>query len=186
MPYTACPGERRCSEPSPLVNARAQLPRWAPLLSVAVPCCMPQTCPKGGLRTPPRLPCRMPAVVYLLCGLTGSGKTTYARRLEAGGAVRLSVDELPMAGNGEARNLLLQPRRRPVVPICLGPRRFRRPGSAVVAWFSLGLDGQLGVSGFGVRAHGRRIPSSFAQAPGWKRQHPSVQPRGTGRCCRWG
>jgi site-specific DNA recombinase len=65
---------------------------------------------------------RMPAVVYLLCGLTGSGKTTYARRLEAGGAVRLSVDELAMAGNGEARNLLLQPRRRPVVPICLGPR----------------------------------------------------------------
>ena len=25
MPYTACPGERRCSEPSPLVKARAQL-----------------------------------------------------------------------------------------------------------------------------------------------------------------
>lgn len=35
----------------------------------------------------------MPPVVYLLCGLTGSGKTTYARGLEAGGAVRLSVDE---------------------------------------------------------------------------------------------
>jgi len=27
----------------------------------------------------------MPPVVYLLCGLTGSGKTTYARRLEAAG-----------------------------------------------------------------------------------------------------
>jgi len=26
----------------------------------------------------------MPAVVYLLCGLTGSGKTPYAKRLEAG------------------------------------------------------------------------------------------------------
>jgi predicted kinase len=33
-------------------------------------------------------------VVYLLVGLTGSGKTTYAkRRLESAGAVRLSVDE---------------------------------------------------------------------------------------------
>jgi predicted kinase len=36
----------------------------------------------------------MPPVVYLLCGLTGSGKTTYARELEAAGAVRLSVDEV--------------------------------------------------------------------------------------------
>jgi dephospho-CoA kinase len=35
----------------------------------------------------------MPPVVYLLCGLTGSGKTTYAKRLETRGAVRLSVDE---------------------------------------------------------------------------------------------
>jgi predicted kinase len=34
-------------------------------------------------------------MVYLLVGLTGSGKTTYAeRRLVPGGAVRLSVDEL--------------------------------------------------------------------------------------------
>lgn len=34
-------------------------------------------------------------VVFLLVGLTGSGKTTYARRrLEPAGAVRLSVDEL--------------------------------------------------------------------------------------------
>ncbi|WP_435224350.1 AAA family ATPase [Streptomyces sp. Tue6028] len=33
-------------------------------------------------------------VVYLLVGLTGSGKTTYAkRRLESAGVVRLSVDE---------------------------------------------------------------------------------------------
>lgn len=33
-------------------------------------------------------------VAYLLVGLTGSGKTTFAmRRLEPGGAVRLSVDE---------------------------------------------------------------------------------------------
>jgi predicted kinase len=42
----------------------------------------------------------MPPVVYLLCGLTGSGKTTYARRLEAGGAVRLSVDEEVYARHG--------------------------------------------------------------------------------------
>ncbi|MCO6704295.1 ATP-binding protein [Streptomyces sp. CHA1] len=34
-------------------------------------------------------------VVFLLVGLTGSGKTTYAQReLEPGGAVRLSVDEV--------------------------------------------------------------------------------------------
>jgi predicted kinase len=42
----------------------------------------------------------MPPVVYLLCGLTGSGKTTYARRLEAGGAIRLSVDEEVYARHG--------------------------------------------------------------------------------------
>jgi predicted kinase len=42
----------------------------------------------------------MPPDVYLLCGLTGSGKTTYARRLEAGGAVRLSVDEEVHARHG--------------------------------------------------------------------------------------
>jgi predicted kinase len=42
----------------------------------------------------------MPPVVYLLCGLTGSGKTTYAKRLEAGGAVRLSVDEEVYARHG--------------------------------------------------------------------------------------
>jgi predicted kinase len=40
-------------------------------------------------------------VVYLLVGLTGSGKTTYARRrLEPGGAVRLSVDERVHARHG--------------------------------------------------------------------------------------
>ncbi len=31
--------------------------------------------------------------VYLLCGLTGSGKTTYAKNLEEQGVVRLSLDE---------------------------------------------------------------------------------------------
>ncbi|QDO13999.1 ATP-binding protein [Streptomyces sp. S1D4-23] len=40
-------------------------------------------------------------MVYLLVGLTGSGKTTYAkRRLEPTGAVRLSVDELVHARHG--------------------------------------------------------------------------------------
>lgn len=40
-------------------------------------------------------------VVYLLVGLTGSGKTTYAkRRLEPAGAVRLSVDEFVHARHG--------------------------------------------------------------------------------------
>ncbi|HET9931510.1 MAG TPA: ATP-binding protein [Polyangiaceae bacterium] len=33
------------------------------------------------------------ATVHLLCGKVGSGKTTYARRLESNGAVRFSVDE---------------------------------------------------------------------------------------------
>jgi predicted kinase len=42
----------------------------------------------------------MPPVVYLLCGLTGSGKTTYAKRLEAAGALRLSVDEEVFARHG--------------------------------------------------------------------------------------
>lgn len=31
--------------------------------------------------------------VYLLCGLTGSGKTTYAQKLVQSGATRLSLDE---------------------------------------------------------------------------------------------
>lgn len=31
--------------------------------------------------------------IYLLCGKTGSGKTTYARQREAEGAVRFSLDE---------------------------------------------------------------------------------------------
>ncbi|MFE2320425.1 AAA family ATPase [Streptomyces sp. NPDC059441] len=40
-------------------------------------------------------------VVYLLVGLTGSGKTTYAkRRLGPAGAVRLSVDELVFERHG--------------------------------------------------------------------------------------
>jgi predicted kinase len=39
-------------------------------------------------------------LVYLLAGLTGSGKTTYARTLEAGGIVRLSVDEEVFARHG--------------------------------------------------------------------------------------
>jgi predicted kinase len=32
-------------------------------------------------------------VVVLMCGVAGSGKTTYAKRLEAEGFVRLSIDE---------------------------------------------------------------------------------------------
>ncbi|MFB9627095.1 AAA family ATPase [Nonomuraea helvata] len=40
-------------------------------------------------------------VVYLLVGLTGSGKTTYARQvLEPAGALRLSVDELVYQHHG--------------------------------------------------------------------------------------
>ena len=35
----------------------------------------------------------MRPVVFLLCGLPGSGKTTYAKELERSGAVRLTLDE---------------------------------------------------------------------------------------------
>jgi predicted kinase len=39
-------------------------------------------------------------VVHMLCGLTGSGKTVFAKRLEGEGCVRLSVDELVQARHG--------------------------------------------------------------------------------------
>ena len=39
-------------------------------------------------------------LVYMLCGLTGSGKTVYAKRLEAKGCVRLSIDELVQDRHG--------------------------------------------------------------------------------------
>jgi predicted kinase len=39
-------------------------------------------------------------VVHMLCGLTGSGKTVFAKRLESEGCVRLSVDELVQARHG--------------------------------------------------------------------------------------
>lgn len=38
--------------------------------------------------------------VWLLVGLTGSGKTTFAKHLEARGIVRLSVDEMVFARHG--------------------------------------------------------------------------------------
>src|SRR5829696_5230354 len=46
MPWTACPRERRCFEPSPLVKARARLPtghRCCPLLT-------PASCPEHAPR----------------------------------------------------------------------------------------------------------------------------------------
>jgi predicted kinase len=39
-------------------------------------------------------------LVYLLAGLTGSGKTTFAKNLEASGVIRLSVDEEVFALHG--------------------------------------------------------------------------------------
>jgi len=41
-----------------------------------------------------------PSLVVLMCGLAGSGKTTFSRQLEAKGFVRLSIDEIvwDMAG----------------------------------------------------------------------------------------
>ena len=46
------------------------------------------------------MPLVVPPIVYLLCGLTGSGKTVYARRLEAQGCVRISIDELVHVRHG--------------------------------------------------------------------------------------
>ncbi|MFI5743517.1 AAA family ATPase [Streptomyces anulatus] len=47
------------------------------------------------------MPQRDAATVFLLVGLTGSGKTTYAQRvLEPQGAVRLSVDEVVFERHG--------------------------------------------------------------------------------------
>lgn len=40
------------------------------------------------------------AVVYLLAGLPGAGKSTFARELERQGVVRLSVDELIISRHG--------------------------------------------------------------------------------------
>src|SRR5437763_12950653 len=50
------------------------------------------------------------ARVTLLCGKTGSGKTTYARQLEEQGAVRFSLDEwmLRFYGDGMSRELFNQ------------------------------------------------------------------------------
>jgi predicted kinase len=42
----------------------------------------------------------VPTDVYMLCGFVGSGKTTYARSLEAQGCVRLSIDEAVFARHG--------------------------------------------------------------------------------------
>lgn len=39
-------------------------------------------------------------LVHMLCGLTGSGKTVYAKRLQAEGYVRLSIDELVQDRHG--------------------------------------------------------------------------------------
>lgn len=39
-------------------------------------------------------------LVYMLCGLTGSGKTVCAKRLEAEGCVRLSIDEVVQDRHG--------------------------------------------------------------------------------------
>jgi predicted kinase len=55
---------------------------------------------------PPGTPAASPApssgtpLVYLLAGLTGSGKTTFAKTLEAAGVMRLSVDEEVFARHG--------------------------------------------------------------------------------------
>lgn len=45
------------------------------------------------------------ATVYMLYGLVGSGKTTYARVLEQRGAVRISIDEWTIAASGDRVHL---------------------------------------------------------------------------------
>jgi predicted kinase len=46
----------------------------------------------------------MKSTVFLLCGLPGSGKTTWARALEDRGALRLSLDEEVLTRLAEARD----------------------------------------------------------------------------------
>jgi hypothetical protein len=79
----------------------------------------------------------MPPVVYLLCGLTGPGKTTCAKQLEAAGAVRLSVDEEVFARHGRygvdypaSEYFALE---RPVVEELRRPRPWRRQRHAAHA-----------------------------------------------------
>jgi predicted kinase len=57
------------------------------------------TDPPGAEADTPTASWRAP-LVYLLAGLTGSGKTTFAKTLEAAGVVRLSVDEEVFARHG--------------------------------------------------------------------------------------
>lgn len=61
----------------------------------------------------------MRPTAYLLAGLTGSGKTTFARKLEAEGVTRLSIDEEVFARNGryaiDYPNYEYPQRERPVV-----------------------------------------------------------------------
>ncbi|MEI6499001.1 MAG: ATP-binding protein, partial [bacterium] len=42
----------------------------------------------------------MKPIVYMLCGLTGSGKTTYAKKLENTDLIRLSIDEIIFERHG--------------------------------------------------------------------------------------
>ena len=61
----------------------------------------------------------MTPTAYLLAGLTGSGKTTFARKLEAEGVTRLSIDEEVFDRNGryaiDYPNYEYPQRERPVV-----------------------------------------------------------------------
>jgi hypothetical protein len=107
-------------------------------------------------------------MVYLLAGLTGSGKTTFAKTLEAAGVVRLSVDEDVFARHG--RHGIDYPEHeypageRPIVEHTR--QRLVEPSSPDTAWCS--------TTGSGAAVNARTTNGS------WKRRWPlapAVLPR---------
>ncbi|WP_374193049.1 AAA family ATPase [Streptomyces sp. AV19] len=102
-------------------------------------------------------------VVYLLVGLTGAGKTTYARRkLEPAGVVRLSVDETVAHDHG--RYGVDYPQTPDGLDFAPGSRsrpdsRARIQGLGVKAWVSKLCPGP-GFQGLGFKARGAHFSPS--------------------------
>lgn len=77
-----------------------------------------------------------PARVVLLCGISGSGKTRYARTLEAQGYRRLSLDRLVWNRHGPLPDDLPLPERREI---------FRNAAAAMAEQLALWLDADSAV-----------------------------------------